>query len=137
MPYFLDFHTRHEISHCDTVFKCMSTLSIFFAYGLLNLNMQIINVYNQDYESGAAFWPDVHSRIIVALITSQVLLMGLLSTRGSAEAVPVIIVLPILTIWFHRFCKGRYEPAFRKNPLQVISNSQIHKIHKIINHCFT
>lgn len=82
--------------------------------------MQIINVYNQEYESGAAFWPDVHLRIIIALITSQVLLMGLLSTKGSAEATPVIIVLPILTLWFYRFCKGRYESAFVKFPLQVI-----------------
>ncbi|PON91283.1 hypothetical protein TorRG33x02_128460 [Trema orientale] len=91
---------------------------IFFGFSYVVFRHQIINVYNQEYESGAAFWPDVHFRIIVALITSQVLLMGLLSTKGSAEATPVIIVLPILTIWFHRFCKGRYESAFVKYPLQ-------------------
>ncbi|XP_062088288.1 calcium permeable stress-gated cation channel 1-like [Humulus lupulus] len=91
---------------------------VFFGFAYLVFRHQIINVYNQEYESGAAFWPDVHFRIIMALIISQVSLMGLLTTKGSAEATPVIIVLPILTIWFHRFCKGRYESAFVKYPLQ-------------------
>ncbi|KAK1295336.1 hypothetical protein QJS10_CPA16g01368 [Acorus calamus] len=79
---------------------------------------QIINVYNQQYESGAAFWPDVHGRIITAMIISQLLLMGLMSTKGAAQSTPLLIVLPILTIWFHRFCKSRFEPAFVKFPLQ-------------------
>lgn len=81
--------------------------------------MQIINVYNQEYESAAAFWPDVHGRIIAALIVSQLLLMGLLSTKEASQSTPLLITLPVLTIWFHRFCKGRYEPAFVRHPLQV------------------
>lgn len=91
---------------------------VFFGFAYLVFRHQIINVYNQDYESGAAFWPDVHFRIIIALITSQVALMGLLSTKNSAEATPVLLALPILTIWFFRFCKGRFESAFVKYPLQ-------------------
>jgi len=79
---------------------------------------QIINVYNQEYESAAAFWPDVHGRVITALVISQVLLMGLLSTKEAAQSTPFLIALPVLTIWFHRFCKGRYEPAFIRYPLQ-------------------
>lgn len=91
---------------------------VFFGFAYLVFRHQIINVYNQDYESGAAFWPDVHFRIIIALITSQVALMGLLTTKNSAEATPVLLALPILTIWFFRFCKGRFESAFVKYPLQ-------------------
>ncbi|XP_070672418.1 protein OSCA1-like [Malus domestica] len=78
----------------------------------------IINVYNQEYESAAAFWPDVHGRIITALIVSQLLLMGLLSTKEAAQSTPLLITLPVLTIWLHKFCKGRYEPAFIRHPLQ-------------------
>ncbi|KAJ0082399.1 hypothetical protein Patl1_09949 [Pistacia atlantica] len=78
----------------------------------------VINVYNQEYESGAAFWPDVHKRVIAALVISQLLLMGLLSTKEAAQAAPFLIALPVLTIWFHRFCTGRYESAFVKFPLQ-------------------
>lgn len=82
-------------------------------------HLQIINVYDQKYESAAAFWPDVHRRVIIGLTMSQLLLMGLLSTKSVAKSTPVLLALPILTIWFHRFCKGRFEPAFVRFPLQV------------------
>ncbi|XP_059449324.1 CSC1-like protein At3g21620 isoform X1 [Corylus avellana] len=91
---------------------------VFFGLAYMVYRHQIINVYNQEYESAAAFWPDVHGRIIVALIVSQLLLMGLLSTKEAARSTPLLIALPVLTIWFHRFCKGRYEPAFVRYPLQ-------------------
>lgn len=91
---------------------------VFFGFSFLVFRHQIINVYNQEYESAAAFWPDVHGRIIVALVVSQVLLIGLLSTKHAASSTPFLIALPVLTIWFHRFCKGRFEPAFIRYPLQ-------------------
>ncbi|PNX93352.1 putative membrane protein, partial [Trifolium pratense] len=75
---------------------------------------QIIKVYNQQYESAAAFWPQVHSRIIASLIISQLLLLGLLSTKKAARSTPLLVLLPILTFAFHKYCKNRFEPAFRK-----------------------
>ncbi|CAH8388057.1 unnamed protein product [Eruca vesicaria subsp. sativa] len=90
----------------------------FFGFAYLIFRHQIINVYNQKYESAAAYWPDVHGRIISALIISQILLIGLMSTKGKAQSTPFLVVLPILTIVFHRFCKARYESAFVINPLQ-------------------
>ncbi|XP_024033050.1 CSC1-like protein At3g21620 isoform X1 [Morus notabilis] len=91
---------------------------VFFALAYVVYRHQIINVYNQEYESAAAFWPDVHRRIITALVVSQLLLMGLLSTKEATQSTPLLITLPVLTIWFHFFCKGRYEPAFVTYPLQ-------------------
>ncbi|CAL9128994.1 unnamed protein product [Musa textilis] len=91
---------------------------IFFGLAYVVFRHQIINVYNQEYESAAAFWPDVHGRIISALVISQLLLLGLLSTKHAADSTPFLIALPILTIWFHRFCKNRYESAFVKYPVQ-------------------
>lgn len=76
-------------------------------------------MYNQQYESGASFWPDVHRRVIIGLIISQFLLMGLLSTRGADKSTLVLIAQPVLTIWFHKYCKGRFESAFVKLPLEV------------------
>uniref|UniRef100_A0A6N2JYB7 CSC1/OSCA1-like 7TM region domain-containing protein n=1 Tax=Salix viminalis TaxID=40686 RepID=A0A6N2JYB7_SALVM len=67
---------------------------VFFAFAYLVYRHQIVNVYNQQYESAAAFWPHVHSRIIA-------------------------IILPILTLSFHNYCKSRFEPAFRKYPLEA------------------
>ncbi|PSS16132.1 CSC1-like protein [Actinidia chinensis var. chinensis] len=91
---------------------------VFFALAYVVYRHQIINVYNQEYESAAAFWPDVHGRIMTALIVSQLLLMGLLSTKEAAQSTLLLITLPVLTISFHLFCKGRYEPAFVRYPLQ-------------------
>ncbi|MQL72107.1 hypothetical protein Taro_004431 [Colocasia esculenta] len=91
---------------------------VFFGLAYVVYRHQIINVYNQEYESGGAFWPDVHGRIITALVISQVLLMGLLTTKEAAQSTPFLIALPVLTIWFHRYCKNRYEPAFVKYPLE-------------------
>ncbi|CAI8614163.1 unnamed protein product [Vicia faba] len=91
---------------------------VFFAFSYLVFRHQIINVYNQQYESGATFWPDVHRRVIIGLIISQILLMGLLSTRGANKSTLLLIAQPVLTIWFHRYCKGRFETAFVKFPLE-------------------
>ncbi|KAF5176799.1 calcium permeable stress-gated cation channel, partial [Thalictrum thalictroides] len=91
---------------------------VFFGLAFLVYRHQIINVYNQEYESAAAFWPDVHGRVITALIISQVLLLGLLTTKEAASTTPVLLALPVLTISFHRYCKNRFEPAFKRYPLQ-------------------
>ncbi|KAJ4956988.1 hypothetical protein NE237_013771 [Protea cynaroides] len=91
---------------------------IFFGLSYMVFRHQIINVYDQKYESAAAFWPDVHRRLIIGMIISQLLVMGLLSTKGAKYATQLLIILPVLTIWFHLFCKGRFESAFKKFPLQ-------------------
>ncbi|XP_078445970.1 hyperosmolality-gated Ca2+ permeable channel 1.2-like [Wolffia australiana] len=91
---------------------------VFFGFSYLVYRHQIINVYNQEYESGAQFWPDVHRRIISALVISQVLLLGLMSTKKASQTTPVLLALPVLTIWFHKYCQSRYQPAFEKFPLQ-------------------
>ncbi|KAK7407101.1 hypothetical protein VNO78_08743 [Psophocarpus tetragonolobus] len=91
---------------------------VFFALAYLVYRHQIINVYNQQYESAAAFWPHVHSRIIASLLISQLLLLGLLSTKKAAKSTPLLVVLPILTFAFHKYCQRRFEPAFRKYPLE-------------------
>lgn len=81
--------------------------------------MQVINVYHQQYESAAAFWPHVHGRIVASLLISQLLLLGLLTTKKAANSTPLLVALPILTLSFHKYCKHRFEPAFRKYPLEV------------------
>ncbi|KAE8660796.1 CSC1-like protein [Hibiscus syriacus] len=91
---------------------------IFLAFAYVVFRNQIINVYDQKYESAAAFWPDVHKRIIISLIISQLLLLGLLSTKKIGKSYFAVLPLPVLTIWFYAFCKGRFESAFVKFPLQ-------------------
>ncbi|CAH9081611.1 unnamed protein product [Cuscuta epithymum] len=91
---------------------------IFFGLAFVVYRHQIINVYNQEYESAAAFWPAVHGRIIFALIFSHISTLGLLSAKHAATSAPFLLALPVLTFSFHLYCKGRYESAFTKYPLQ-------------------
>ncbi|KAJ0449907.1 putative calcium-dependent channel, 7TM region phosphate [Helianthus annuus] len=91
---------------------------IFFAFAYLVFRHQIINVYDQKYESGATFWPDVHRQIIIGLMISQFLFLGLLNTKKATNATYFLVPLPILTFWFFRFCKGRFESQFRRFPLE-------------------
>ncbi|KAL9235835.1 hypothetical protein vseg_010569 [Gypsophila vaccaria] len=130
-PGFLDFpayEPRIQLYFLLGLVYCVVTpillpfIIIFFAFAYLVFRHQIINVYDRKYESGAAFWPDVHRRILVGLIISHLLLLGLLSTKLSVKSIkatiPLLLALPILTIWFHVICKGRFESAFKKFPLQ-------------------
>ncbi|KAF7036494.1 hypothetical protein CFC21_047148 [Triticum aestivum] len=48
----------------------------------------------------------------------QLLFLGLLSTKGAGQSTPVLLVLPVVTFYFHKYCKNRYEPAFVEYPLQ-------------------
>ncbi|XP_027360698.1 CSC1-like protein At1g32090 isoform X5 [Abrus precatorius] len=84
---------------------------VFFAFAYLVYRHQV-------YESAAAFWPLVHSRIIASLLISQLLLLGLLSTKKAANSTPLLVMLPILTFAFHKYCQRRFEPAFRMYPLE-------------------
>ncbi|KZV25536.1 hypothetical protein F511_27521 [Dorcoceras hygrometricum] len=95
---------------------------VFFAFAYLVYRHQVINVYEQQYESAAAFWPHVHARIIASLLISQLLLLGLLSTKKAANSTPLLVALPILTLTFHKYCKNRFEPAFRRYPLEEAMN---------------
>ena len=108
------------ILFCCRFWFCFKRFS-FTCNLIRHLIMQIVNVYNPHYESAAAFWPHVHSRIIASLLISQLLLMGLLSTKKAANSTPLLVILPILTLSFHKYCKNRFEPAFRKYPLEVNS----------------
>ncbi|KAK9070105.1 hypothetical protein SSX86_010504 [Deinandra increscens subsp. villosa] len=91
---------------------------VFFAFAYLVFRHQIINVYDQKYESGATFWPDVHRQIIIGLMISQFLFLGLLNTKRATNATYFLIPLPILTFWFFRFSKGRFESQFKRFPLE-------------------
>ncbi|KAJ0250164.1 CSC1-like protein [Hirschfeldia incana] len=91
---------------------------VFFAFSYVVFRHQVINVYDQKYESGARYWPDVHRRLTICLIISQLLMMGLLSTKKLAKVTVLLLPQPILTIWFYRYCVGRFESAFSRFPLQ-------------------
>lgn len=86
-----------------------------------SLSPQVINVYVPKFESSAAFWPLAHRFIIVALLITHITLIGLFSIKRSAASTPLLLPLPVLTLFFHWYCTDRYGPAFDQYPLQVHS----------------
>ncbi|MFS7931910.1 putative calcium-dependent channel, 7TM region phosphate [Helianthus anomalus] len=78
---------------------------VLFGLAFVVYRHQVINVYNPKYESRAAFWPDVHGRY-----------------KHAAASTPVLLALPVLTMGFRIYCKGRFEPAFTRYPLQEAMN---------------
>ncbi|KAJ7550513.1 hypothetical protein O6H91_07G104400 [Diphasiastrum complanatum] len=91
---------------------------IYFGFAYVSYRHQVINVYDPEYESGAAFWPQIHNRIIASLIFEQITLLGVFSSKKAADSTPFLIGLPVLTIAFHIYCRNRFEPAFVKYPLE-------------------
>lgn len=104
--------------------------------------MKVINVYEPDYDSAAAYWPHVHSRIITALVIEQLTLLGVFSLKGPigfvksdnsngathnvltylryiCSSTPFMILLPIGTLIFQSYCRRRFHPVFANYPLQV------------------
>ncbi|ONK71592.1 uncharacterized protein A4U43_C04F10280 [Asparagus officinalis] len=98
---------------------------VSFAFAYLVYRHQIINVYNQKYESAGAFWPHVHTQMVISLLISHILLLGLLSTKKAAYSTPLLLALPLLTFCFHKYCKSRFEPAFRKQSLEEAMDKDI------------
>ncbi|GAB2240243.1 hypothetical protein Droror1_Dr00020761 [Drosera rotundifolia] len=126
-PGFLDFATyepRIQLYFLLGLVYCVITpillpfIIVFFAFAYLVFRHQIINVYDRKYESAAAFWLDVHLRILTGLFIAQLILLGLLSTKSLGKSTPLLIALPVLTIWFYIICKGQFESAFVQFPLQ-------------------
>ncbi|KAL8167692.1 hypothetical protein V2J09_009191 [Rumex salicifolius] len=126
-PGFLDFATYEPriqlyfllgLVYAPVTPLLLPFIVVFFAFAYLVFRHQIINVYDRKYESAAAFWPDVHRRIITGLIIAQLLLLGLLSTKDIRVSTPVLLALPVFTVWFHNLCKGRFDSAFKRFPLQ-------------------
>ncbi|KAK2984925.1 hypothetical protein RJ640_005666 [Escallonia rubra] len=116
---------------------------IFFCLAYVIYRHQIINVYNQKYESAAAYWPDVHGRIIGALVISQLLLMGLISTKLAAQSTPFLIALPLfpadadgsepsLSVVMEAMMKDTLERAREPhlNLIDYLQNAYIHPVFK-------
>ncbi|EFJ23221.1 hypothetical protein SELMODRAFT_150725 [Selaginella moellendorffii] len=98
---------------------------VYLAFAYVVYRHQVINVYDPEYESAAAFWPHIHNRIIVSLLVEQITLFGVFAGKRAAASTPLLIGLPIMTIVFHYYCKNRFEPAFRKYPLEEAMSKDI------------
>lgn len=78
---------------------------------------QVLFVYKPIRFASGAFWPRLYGFIIIALVVSQLTLLGMLSLKsGSAQAI-VIGVLIISILMFHHQVQKLFPPAAKYLPL--------------------
>ncbi|MFS8017077.1 putative 10TM putative phosphate transporter, cytosolic domain-containing protein [Helianthus anomalus] len=49
-----------------------------------------------------------------------------------AASTPVLLALPVLKMGFQIYCKGRFEPAFTRYPLQVWMQESLVKFYRFV-----
>lgn len=89
---------------------------VYFALGWLIKRNQALNVVVPSYESGGRMWPHIHSRILAALLLSQITMLGYFSVKEFPYS-PLLIPLPVGTLIFGYICWRFYYPSFRFSPL--------------------
>jgi len=82
--------------------------------------LQALKVYIPEFESGGRMWPHIHSRIVVALFIGQITMMGYFGIKKFPYAV-LVILLPLMTLFFATMCKMNYYPSFQVTALAIAS----------------
>ncbi|KAL0371945.1 UNVERIFIED_CONTAM: CSC1-like protein [Sesamum calycinum] len=86
---------------------------VFFAFAHFVYRHQVINVYNQKYDAPARSWSHYSKLGNIAIAAN-----GTAEHKEGCKLNSFAHHLTILTLTFHKYCKNRFEPAFRKYPLE-------------------
>ena len=89
------------------------TLKILFCF------LQIEDVYETIYETCGQYWPYIHHYIFLAIVLTQITMIGLFGLKSKPSASFATIPLLVLTIMFNEYCKIRFLPTFNHYPLKV------------------
>lgn len=92
---------------------------VYFGLGWLLMRNQALNVTVPSYESNGRMWPHIHSRILAALVLSQITMLGYF---GVKKFVYVFLMIPplIATLVFAYVCKKFYYASFAVPPLVAV-----------------
>uniref|UniRef100_A0A0D6QTR2 CSC1/OSCA1-like 7TM region domain-containing protein n=1 Tax=Araucaria cunninghamii TaxID=56994 RepID=A0A0D6QTR2_ARACU len=94
---------------------------LYFAVGWIVLRNQALKVYVPTYDSSGSMWPHIHTRIMAALILTQITLIGYFSVKVFVY-VPVLVPLPFISVAFVYLCRKRFYPSFCVTSLEVACN---------------
>ncbi|CAI0442345.1 unnamed protein product [Linum tenue] len=90
----------------------------YFCLGYIVYMNQIEDVYETTYETCGQFWPYIHHYIVVGISLMQVTMIGLFGLKSKPAASIATVPLLVLTLVFNEYCKIRFLPSFRNNPIQ-------------------
>ncbi|KAL2491730.1 CSC1-like protein [Abeliophyllum distichum] len=117
LPY---FRTIPFVSLCiliGMVYAVVSPLLLPFLVGYFFLGYvvfinQIQDVYITTYETCGQYWPYIHHYIVVAMIITQISMIGLFGLKSKPAASFSTIPLLVYTVLFNEYCKIRFLPTF-------------------------
>lgn len=87
-------------------------LVCYFLLGYIVFINQIKDVYEIVYETYGQYWPFIHHYIFLAIILSQVTMIGLFGLKSKPSASFATVPLLLLTIMFNEYAKMRFLPSF-------------------------
>ena len=76
-------------------------------------------VYESVFESGGQFWPKIFRRFVFGLIIAQSTIVGQFILKEARHEAYATMALMILTYFFLRSTRARYDPASWSLPLEV------------------
>ncbi|XWS08333.1 hypothetical protein CRYUN_Cryun41cG0070500 [Craigia yunnanensis] len=101
-------------------------LIVYFFLGYAVYINQIQDVYDTVYDTCGRFWPFIHHYIIVAIILTQITMIGLFGLKSKPAASIFTIPLVLLTIMFNEYCKIRFLPTFGGYSIQnAVENDKL------------
>ncbi|KAG5539156.1 hypothetical protein RHGRI_019646 [Rhododendron griersonianum] len=93
-------------------------LIVYFFLGYVVFINQIEDVYETTYETCGQYWPYIHRYIFLAIILTQITMMGLFGLKSKPAASFATIPLLLFTLMFNEYCKMRFNPTFFNFPVQ-------------------
>lgn len=78
------------------------------------------DVYEISYDTCGQYWPYIHHYIFIAVMLTQITMIGLFGLKSKPAASFAIIPLVAFNIFFNEYCKNRFLPSFYHHPIQVL-----------------
>lgn len=77
------------------------------------LRLQALNIHVPDWESNGSLWPHIHHRILAALLAAQITAVAYFAVKEFLFT-PILLILPLLTLVFHVYCKRTWRPLIER-----------------------
>ncbi|KAJ7559065.1 hypothetical protein O6H91_04G068400 [Diphasiastrum complanatum] len=93
---------------------------LYFGIGWLVLRNQALKVYVPSFDSKGRLWPHIHVRILVALLVSQLTMLGYFTIKRFVYTF-LLLPLPAATLTFFYLCQNIFYCPFKVTPLETAS----------------
>lgn len=93
---------------------------VYFVLGYYTYKYQLLYAMDNPQHSTGRAWSMVCYRIIIGLVTFQLVMAGLLALNKYIVAATLVIPLLILTVWFSYYFGRTYEPLIKYIALKSI-----------------